>query len=151
MVSRFKSAATFPEQQIQSRGKKERKKIWPVLRLTIPDGEMEFGVLGVPGEAEEAGVAGVAGVTGVAGAGGGDSGVGTALNTSSFWKRQHKFLLPQIVASSVFTEKQKARHDLWGKVSQCFRRGGKTIVRNPERHTPPSVRKQVCCSMERVV
>lgn len=49
---------------------------------------MEFGVLGVPGEAEEAGVAGVLGVTGVAGAGGGDSGVGTALNTSSFWKRQ---------------------------------------------------------------
>lgn len=53
------------------------------MRLTIAVGEME---LGVPGEAEAAGVAGVAGVdgvTGVAGAGGGDSGVGTALNTSS--------------------------------------------------------------------
>lgn len=43
---------------------------------------MEFGVQGVPGEAKEAGVAGVVGVTGVD-AGGGDSGVGTALNTSS--------------------------------------------------------------------
>lgn len=54
---------------------------------------MEFGVLGVPGEAEEAGVAGVTGVTGVAGAGGGDRGVGTALNTSSFKKRQVVFVL----------------------------------------------------------
>lgn len=62
----------------------------PVLRLTIPDGEMEFGVQGVPGEAEEAGVAGGEGVTGVARAGGGDRGVGTALNTSSFWKNKIK-------------------------------------------------------------
>lgn len=43
-------------------------------------------MLGVPGEAEEAGVAGVAGVEGVVGAGGGDRGVGTALNTSAFYK-----------------------------------------------------------------
>lgn len=54
---------------------------------------MEFGVLGVPGEAEEAGVAGVLGVTGVASTGGGDRGVGTALNTSSFWKRQTALVL----------------------------------------------------------
>lgn len=52
----------------------------------IPVGETELGELGVPGEAEEAGVAGVAGVTGVEGAAGGDSGVGAALNSVSFWK-----------------------------------------------------------------
>lgn len=51
---------------------------------------MEFGVLGVPDEAEEAGVAGVQGVAGVAGAGGGERGVGTALNTSSFWKNTNR-------------------------------------------------------------
>lgn len=52
--------------------------------MTIPVGEMEVGVLGVPGEAEEAAVAEVTGVTGVARAGVGDTGVGTALNASSF-------------------------------------------------------------------
>lgn len=61
---------------------------------------MEFGVLGVPGEAEEAGVAGVLGVTGVAGAGGGDRGVGTALNTSSFWKRQTVLVLENATRKS---------------------------------------------------
>ena len=52
----------------------------PVLRLGIPEGEMEVGVPGVP---EEAGVAGVTGVEGVAGAGDGESGVDTALKASS--------------------------------------------------------------------
>lgn len=52
-------------------------------------------MLGVPGEAEEAGVAGVAGVEGVVGAGGGDRGVGTALNTSSFYKTQRRGTIQQ--------------------------------------------------------
>lgn len=69
---------------------------WPVLRLTIPEGEMEFGVLGVPGDAEEAGVAGVAEVIGLAGAGGGERGVGTALNASSFWNSQKALALDSI-------------------------------------------------------
>lgn len=80
----------------------------PVLRLTIPDGEMELGVVGVPGEAEEAGVAGVAGVTGVDGAGGGDRGVGTALKTPSFWRKKKKkkrdFLKKKNVSFTVFID-----------------------------------------------
>lgn len=51
------------------------------MRFTIPDGEVELGVQGVPGEAEEAGVAGE---RGVAGAGGEERRVGTAVNASSF-------------------------------------------------------------------
>lgn len=54
------------------------------MRFTIPDGEIDFGVRGVPGEAEEAGVAGESGATGVAGAGGEDRGAGTAAKASSF-------------------------------------------------------------------
>lgn len=78
----------------------------PVLRLTIPDGEMELGVVGVPGEAEEAGVAGVAGVTGVDGAGGGDRGVGTALKTPSFWRKEKKkdFFFKKNVSFNVFID-----------------------------------------------
>lgn len=54
------------------------------MRFTIPEGEIEFGVLGVPGEAEEPGVAGERGVKGVAGAGGEERLVESALKASSF-------------------------------------------------------------------
>lgn len=55
------------------------------MRFTIPDGETDCGVQGVPGEAEEAGVAGESGVTG---AGGEDRGAGTAGKASSFCKHR---------------------------------------------------------------
>lgn len=48
------------------------------MRFTIPDGEIEFGVQGVPGEAEEAEEAEERGVTGE------ERGVGGAVKASSF-------------------------------------------------------------------